>query len=107
MNKLYPFVVFMIFSLCRRMICEDTAELYKIDGADFYIELLAFCSAYENNFLAFPDLAKFILTKLSPNEYPLLQFFTTIVLVLPLCNRRLGTVILCYEQNQIWRAEQT
>ena len=60
------------------------AELYNVDADDFIIELLSFRGRYQNRvFRHFSDFAKFILTQLSENEFPLLQFFVSIILILP------------------------
>ena len=58
------------------------APLYNVDPDDLYIELVAFQSN-ENGFTSFPMMAKFILTKLAEEDYPLLKFLTRIILILP------------------------
>ena len=58
-------------------------NLYGVDGNDLYLELITFRSSHPNTFKNFPELAKFILTKLSESDFPLLRFFSRIILVLP------------------------
>ena len=54
------------------------------DFASMPIELLLFRGRYNTTgFTNFADFAKFVLTKLSQNDFKLLQFFVGIILILP------------------------
>ena len=76
--------VFSISEVDIRNHANTLAELYNVDADDFIIELLSFRGRYQNKiFRHFSDFAKFILTQLSENEFPLLQFFVSIILILP------------------------
>ena len=60
------------------------AGLYNVDANGFIVELLLFRARYNTmGFTNFADFAKFVLTKLSQNDFKLLQFLVGIILILP------------------------
>ena len=62
---------------------EILADLYDVDQDEFYAELLSFRVLYAGKVFAhFSDFAKFVLLQSSETDYPLIHFFTQIILIL-------------------------
>ena len=63
---------------------KSLAELYEVDTDELLTELLMFRTIHAGKaFAHFSDFAKFILLQCSQNEFPLITFFTQIILILP------------------------
>ena len=76
--------IFTITDADLRKHAKTLAELYNVDSNDFIVELLLFRGRYNTKtFPHFSDFAKFVLTSLSNADFPLLQFFVAIILILP------------------------
>ena len=62
----------------------NLANLYHVDPDALIAELISFRGQFGGKILkTFAVFAKFVLTRLSDQTYPLLQFFTQIILILP------------------------
>ena len=62
----------------------NLANLYNVDPDALIAELISFRGQFGGKiFKTFAVFAKFVLTRLSDQTYPLLQFFTQIILILP------------------------
>ena len=62
---------------------KNLAELYNLDSNDFIIELLLIRSRYNTKvFGHFSNFARSVLASLSNADFPLLQFFVAIILIL-------------------------
>ena len=60
------------------------SDLYNVDVDQFTSELIMFRAFHAGKaFVHFSDFAKFVLLKCSDAEFPLITFFTQIILILP------------------------
>ena len=63
---------------------EVLAGIYNVTPEDLITELLSFRAMYgHKTFVHFSTFAKFVLLQCSETEYPLITFFTEIILILP------------------------
>ena len=79
--------IYDIFTISTADLSENAnilAELYHVDVDELLTELLIFRTTHIGKaFAHFSDLAKFILLQCSQEEFPLITFFTQIILILP------------------------
>jgi len=104
----YIYDIFTIRVADLRKHAKTFAELYNVDSNDFIVEFLLFRGRFNTKtFGHFSNFAKFVLSSLSTDDFPLLQFFVAIILILPFatvnCERSFSAMnrIKSLERNKL------